>query len=172
MKNIIKKNEKYNNLEDLKTLTNNLKKWLMFLIFITAVTILLNSCSKYGEIEGIIDKPNTIAIIKITDGHYWIIPGKGIEKIDGDTLFVKGDVLVTYGKGEGNTDKIVESLVNSRETQSGSYQATESTITEHINGKQVITKLTDCFTGVTTNDIKLEIKEVVGVKTGKYRRTE
>jgi hypothetical protein len=137
-------------------------KWSIPLLVI--ITFLISfSCSKTSEIDPIIGADNTVTVIKEEKGFYWAIPGAGIEKVKGDKIFIKKDVIVSYGKGEGNIERISETLRNNRLTQRGTFQATSSTITETKDGKELITKLYDCFTGKTTEPITLTIVEIIEV---------
>lgn len=137
-------------------------KW--FGPFLLAVTVLTSfSCSKTSEIDPIIGVENTVTVIKEEKGFYWAIPGSGIEKLEGDKIFIKKDAIVSYGKGEGNIEQISQTLRNFLHTQSGEFQATSSTITETKDGKEVITRLYDCFTGITTEPLTLTIVEIIDV---------
>jgi hypothetical protein len=137
-------------------------KWFVpLLVVITFLSYF--SCSKSSEIDPIIGVDNTVTVIKEEKGFYWAIPGAGIDRVEGDKIIIKKDVIVSYGKGEGNIKRISETLRNNRNTQRGSFQATGSAITETINGKEVVTKLYDCFTGKTTEPITLTITDVIDV---------
>ena len=131
--------------------------------FATVLLIACIACSKTSEIKSIVGVENSVTVIKEKEGFYWAIPGKGIEKVDGDQIYINEDVIVSYGKGEGNIKRISETLRNNRQTQQGEYQATGSTITETINGKEVVTKLYECFTGRTSKPIVLTVVETVDV---------
>lgn len=146
---------------------------ILFLFFLfSGIFLLVIACSKTGEMKSIAGKPNTLAIFKEQEGFYWVVPGIGIEKIENDHVWLKEDVLVTYGKGEGNIEQIVRTLVEHRQTQGGGYQATGSTITETSGKDTIVTKLYDCFTGITTKKLDLTVVEVIEIKTGEYRRSD
>lgn len=137
---------------------------LLRLFLLIPLVCLIYSCSKTSDIEPIVGVEGTVTVIKDSENFYWAIPGNGIEKVDGDKIYIKADVIFSHGKGEGNVEKIAQTLKNNRYTQRGSFQATSSTITEtDKDGKEIITKLYDCFTGITTKPIVLTITEVVEV---------
>ncbi len=123
---------------------------LPHLFLLIAVIVILSGCSKTSEIEPIVGVEKTVTVFKDSEDFYWAIPGNGIEKVEGEQIFIKTDVIFSRGKGEGNVKRISEILRENRRTQRGSYQAIESTFTETINGKEVVTKLHDCLTAITT----------------------
>lgn len=160
------------NVNSFSPLQYGINKILFPFISFGLIVLLVIACSKTGEMKSIIGKPNTLAIFKAQEGFYWVVPGIGIEEIDNDKVRLKEDILVTYGKGEGKIDQIVKTLVELRQTQGGGYQATSSTVTETSGKDTIVTKLYDCFTGITTKKVDLTVVEVIEIKTGEYRRSD
>ncbi len=137
---------------------------LLWLLLLIPLVSLIYSCNKTSEIEPIVGVEGTVTVFKDSENFYWAVPGNGIEKVDGDKIYIKANVIFSHGKGEGNLEQIAQTLKNNRHTQRGSFQATSSTITEtDKDGKEIITKLYDCFTGITTKPIELTVIEVVEV---------
>jgi len=138
------------------------KKYHYFALIIVVV-VLVGCSSKTSEIEPIVGVENTVVVFIDTDDFYWAIPGNGIEKVEGNQIFIKTDVIFSRGKGEGNVKRISQTLRNFRHSQRGSFQATGSTTTEMIDGKEVVTKLHDCLTAISTKPITLNVVEVIEV---------